>query len=288
MLFLRHDLYIFEEQGSLLLGSYVWSRKPYIRVKHLKVKQLNNKAAEKKPMVEKPTKEEPTEEEPTEEPTKEKRTQKKANEEKPTEKKPTEEKRTEKKPTEKKLIEEEPTDIEPTVSDGDVGAESKLNAFLEDLREVNDEVMQVEEIRSHTEKLKWDFICYLNNILKEYDLVLEIPATSLSDIKGLRAIFFNGTGIMSYHFKDESVKSFEMKTYPTDQLLKILFAAMPHLKAALKLKRKEYEDMSYLVSRVVKHIFKGKPTDWQTGENGLHKEFQKRKEDFLPNSQTLT
>lgn len=277
MLFLRHDLYIFEEQGSLLLGSYVWSRKPYIRVKHLKVKQLNNKAAEKKPMVEKPTKEEPTEE-----PTKEKRTQKKANEEKPTEKKPTEEKRTEKKPTEKKLTEEEPTDIEPTVSDGDVGAESKLNAFLEDLREVNDEVMQVEEIRSHTEKLKWDFICYLNNILREYDLILEIPASSLSDIKGLRAIFFNGTGIMSYHFKDESVKSFEMKTYPTNQLLKILFAAMPHLKAALKLKRKEYEDMSYLVSRVVKHIFNGKPTDWQTGE--IHK----RKEDFLPNSQTLT
>ena len=241
------------------------------------------KPTKEEPTDEEPTEEEPMEEEPTEEPTKEKRTQKKANEEKRTKEKPTEEKRTEKKPTEKKL-----TDEEPTVSGGDVGAESKLNAFLEDLREVNDEVMQVEEIRSHTEKLKWDFICYLNNILKEYDLILEIPATSLSEIKGLRAIFFNGTGIMSYHFKDESVKSFEMKTYSTNQLVKILFAAMPHLKAALKLKRKEYEDMSYLVSRVVKHIFNGKPTDWQTGENGLQKEIQKRKEDFLPNSQTLT
>ena len=108
--------------------------------------------------------------------------------------------------------------------------EFKLDALIDAMREANNEVLQLEELKSHAEKLKWDLICYLMNILKEYDMTLKVPASSLPDVKDVRDVYFNGTGIISYHFQDGSVKSYEMRNYLPVPLLNIIHAAMPHLK----------------------------------------------------------
>ena len=126
--------------------------------------------------------------------------------------------------------------------------------FMEAMREVNNEVLQMEEIKSQTEKLKWDLICYLNKLLKEYEISVKIPAKSMPDNKGLLAVHFDGNGIVTYHFRNGSIKSFEMRTCPPSQLLKILQTAMPQLKTALRLRRREYEIVSSLISKISKHV----------------------------------
>lgn len=131
---------------------------------------------------------------------------------------------------------------------------NRFDSLIDAMRGANNEILQLEELKGHTEKLKWDFICYLMDILEEYDMTLKIPASSLPDIKALRAVYFNGTGIVSFHFRDGSVKSYEMRHYPTIDLLKIVHAAMPHLRTALGQKRREYEDLSNLLTKIGKHV----------------------------------
>lgn len=151
-----------------------------------------------------------------------------------------------------------------TILKDDVSGEFEPETLIEAVREVNNEVLQMEEIRSQTDKLKWDLISYLKRLLEEYNLTLTIPAKSLSGIKGLTAMHFNKTGIITYHFRDGSINSFELRTLPSSQLLNILNAVMPHLKSVLKVKRKEYEEVSSLLSKLGKHILilKEEPTDW--------------------------
>lgn len=140
------------------------------------------------------------------------------------------------------------------VSEGETKAEFKVDAFIDAMRETNNEVLQVEELKSHAEKLKESLIGYVTNILKEYSLTLKIPANSLPGVQGVRAVYFDGTGIVSYLFKDGSVKSWTMKELPPKQLLQVFNAAMPHLTNALKLTRKEYEDLGNLLTKIGKHV----------------------------------
>jgi len=144
-------------------------------------------------------------------------------------------------------------------------AEFKLDTFVDAMREANNEVLQVEELRSHTEKLKEDLIGYVTDILRDYNLTLKVPAKSLPDAEGVRTVSFNGTGIISFHLQDGSVKSQAMREFPPHQLLNLLSAAMPHLRAALMLKRKEFEELSNLLSKIGKHILpvKKAPADPQ-------------------------
>lgn len=130
----------------------------------------------------------------------------------------------------------------------------KVDAFIDAMRETNNEVLQVEELKSHAEKLKENLIGYLTNILKEYSLTLKIPANSLPGVQGVRAVYFDGTGIISYLFKDGSVKSWALKELPPQQLLMVFNAAMPYLTNALKLTRKEYEDIGNLLTKIGKHL----------------------------------
>jgi hypothetical protein len=152
---------------------------------------------------------------------------------------------------------------EPMVSKDDEDTKFKLEPFVDALREVNNEVLQIEEIKSQTEKLQWDLIRYLRNLLNEYDLTIKIPSKSLSGVKGLQAMHCDKTGIVTYHFRDGSIKSFEMRTYPPTKFLNILHAMMPQLKTALKLKKKKYEHVSSLLSKVEKNIMiKEETADW--------------------------
>ena len=167
---------------------------------------------------------------------------------------------------EKEMIEKSITkemDEQSMVSKDGEDTKFKLEPFVEALREVNNEVLQMEEIKSQTEKLQWDLIRYLRNLLNEYNLTLKIPAKSISGIKGLLAMHCDKTGIVTYHFRDGSIKSFEMRTYPPTKFLNVLHAIMPHLKSALKLKKKKYEYVSSLLSKVEKNILiKEETTDY--------------------------
>ena len=151
-----------------------------------------------------------------------------------------------------------------TIPQDDKSSEFEPETLIEAVREVNNEVLQMEEIRSQTDKLKWDLISYLKRLLDEYNLTLKIPAKSLSHIKGLAAMHFNKTGIITYHYRDGSLNSFELRTLSPSHLLNILNAVMPHLKSILKVKRKEYQEVSSLLSKLGKHILilKEEPTDW--------------------------
>jgi len=133
-----------------------------------------------------------------------------------------------------------------------------LDDFIDIIRETNDEVMQVEELRIHTERLKEDLIHYFTSIMGKYELELAIPAESFhskeKDGENLQAVFLNESGIISYHFKNGTVKSFRLSDYQPSELMTLLSVVMPHLKDALKVKRKEYEEMSNTLSKIKKYL----------------------------------
>lgn len=138
--------------------------------------------------------------------------------------------------------------------DLDVG----LEGFIDVVRETNDEVLQVEELRIHTERLKGDLIQYFIDIMEKYDLELTISAESFSfkeDNGGnLQAVFVNDSGIISYHFKDGFVKSYRLSDYPPSELLTLFSVVMANLKDALEVKRREYEKMSNTLSKVKRYM----------------------------------
>lgn len=143
----------------------------------------------------------------------------------------------------------------------------KFNEFIDVIREMNDEVLQVEELRIHTEELKGDLIRYFTDIMEKYDFELMIPAESFHpEEKGnnnLQAVFLNDSGIISYNFKDGSLKSYKLSDYQPDELMSIFLVVMPHLKEVLTAKRKEYEKISNRLSKIRKYLtfFKEKYTE---------------------------
>ena len=134
-------------------------------------------------------------------------------------------------------------------------AEFKPEAFIDAMREVNDEVSQVEELRSETEKLRENLILNLMSTLRRYDLDLRIPAESLpNNNNDVRALHISGTGIVTYHFLDGTVKSYRLTEHPPSNLLKIISVVIPHLKASLRLKRKEYENTRSILAKIGKTL----------------------------------
>lgn len=133
-----------------------------------------------------------------------------------------------------------------------------LDGFIEIIRETNDEVLQVEELRIHTERLKEDLIQYFTGIMGKYELELTISAETFSfkgnDGSNLQAVFLNDSGIISYHFKDGFVKSYRLSDYHPSELMTLFSVVMPHLKEALRVKRKEYEEMSNILSKIKRYL----------------------------------
>jgi len=134
----------------------------------------------------------------------------------------------------------------------------KFNEFIDVIREMNDEVLQVEELRIHTEKLKKELIRYFTDIMEKYDLELMIPAESFHSKKeessSLQVVFLNNSGVISYNFRDGSVKSYKLSDFQPDELMSIFLVVMPHLRDALKIKRKEYEKVSNRLSKIRKYL----------------------------------
>ena len=155
-----------------------------------------------------------------------------------------------------------------------IDADLNLHEFIDIIRDTNDEVLQVEELRLHTENLKRDLVNYFTGIMKKYKLELKVPSESLplkDDGSNLQAIFFNSSGIISYHFNDGSVKSYRLNDYHPSELMKLLSVIMPHLKEALEIKRREYEKISNALSKIKKYLvlLTEKFKDMQKEEN-LH------------------
>ncbi len=139
-----------------------------------------------------------------------------------------------------------------------MGTALGLNEFIEIIRETNDEVLQVEELRAHVEELKEDLIRYLTEIVEEYELELKVPAESFipKEKNGgdLQSVFLNKSGIISYNFKNGSVKSYRLSDYQPAELMTIFSVVMPHLRDSLRIKRKDYEEMSNTLSKIRKYL----------------------------------
>jgi len=86
-----------------------------------------------------------------------------------------------------------------------------IDGFIDMVKKTNDEFQQVEELRTHLERLKEDSVHYFTDIMGRYEIELTIPAESFGsnqmDENSLQAAFANDSGIMSYHLKSGSVKS---------------------------------------------------------------------------------
>jgi len=138
------------------------------------------------------------------------------------------------------------------------GADLGLNEFIDIIRETNDEVLQVEELRTHTEELKEELIRYFTEIMEKYELEITIPGESFhsedKNSDNLQTAFLNESGIVSYNFKDKSVKSYRLSDYKPSELMTIFSVVVPHLRDALKGKRKEYEEMSNRLSKIRKYL----------------------------------
>jgi len=146
-------------------------------------------------------------------------------------------------------------DAHDRVSDAD--ASFGLDEFIEVIRETNDEVLQVEELKTHVAELKEDLIRYFTEIVEEYELELKVPAESFhpkEKSSNIQTVFLNKSGIISYNFKDGSVKSHRLSDYQPSELMTIFSVAMPHLREALGAKRKDYEEMSNRLSKIKKYL----------------------------------
>lgn len=130
--------------------------------------------------------------------------------------------------------------------------------FIDMIRETNDEILQVEELRTHTERLKQDLVNYFTGVMEKYELELTIPAESFSfkdkEADNLQAAFLNDSGIISYHFKDGFVKSYLLRDYHPSELMTLFSVVVPNLNEALRVKRKEYEDMSNTLSKIKRYM----------------------------------
>jgi len=139
-----------------------------------------------------------------------------------------------------------------------VGASLGVNEFIDIIRETNDEVQQVEEIRAHVGEMKEDLIRYFTDIVDKYELELKVPAESFNPKEmggdNLKTVFVNELGIISYNFKDGSVKSYRLSDYQPAELMTIFGVVMPCLKDALRAKRKEYEEISNRLSKIRKYL----------------------------------
>jgi len=145
--------------------------------------------------------------------------------------------------------------------------------FIDLIRETNDEILQVEELRVHTERLKQDLINYFRSVMEKYDLQLTISAESFSfsdkEAKNLQAAFLNDSGIISYHFEDGSVKSYQLVDYHPSELMTLFSVVVPNLNEALRSKRREYEGISNTLSKIKRYmtVLKEKVKEAHTQEN---------------------
>jgi len=137
-----------------------------------------------------------------------------------------------------------------------VDQESNKDVFLESIRETSDEISQMEELRKHAEKMKEDLIRCVIDVLKNYHLELSIPGSSLNmeNKADLKSLSLNESGIITYNFADGTVKSQRLEDYVPTELMTVLGSIMPHLKDALKRKRKEYEEVSNRLTKIGKYL----------------------------------
>jgi len=143
-------------------------------------------------------------------------------------------------------------------SKDNVNAGLGVDNFIDLLRETNDEVLQIEELKKHAEKLKENLIRYFTEIMQEYEIEIMIPAESLrmegENNNDVRVTFLNGSGLISHDYKDGTVKSYRLEDYDPSELISIFNAAIPYLKNALKTKKKEYEEISNGLTKIGKYL----------------------------------
>jgi len=133
-----------------------------------------------------------------------------------------------------------------------------IDELIEAVRDTNDELLQLEELKKHSEKLKMDLIRYFVDIMKGYDIEVRIPAKALQfdgdEARNLQAVFLNGSGVISYTFTDGSVKAHRLEDYNPADLMEIFNVAIPILKKTLRHKRKEYEEISNRLTKIGKYL----------------------------------
>jgi len=148
------------------------------------------------------------------------------------------------------------TELKENSSSSNVVQETEKDVFLEAMRETNDEISQLEELKKHAEKMKEDLMQYVMDIFRSYHLELLIPAKSLNleGEQNLKSMCLNESGIIIYNFTDGTVRSQRLEDYPPSELITILNLLMPYIRGALETKRKEYERVSNRLTKVAKYL----------------------------------